>query len=120
MNKLNILIAFMIIWVSAYTQNGNSTLSKEHFKILDTTTIKKTFSYEFKKQEVAFSLYNPLPGFNPIQHNPVYYQSFKNTSKLLSVSMKNIKPEPIFPKRECNTFGEALFFGVINALLEKK
>lgn len=79
----------------------------------------KSFSFEAKNQEKPFSIYNPIPGFNPTGITPNRYYSFENSTRLLNFEMKNKKKEPIFPDTKKESIGESLFFGVLGAILDK-
>lgn len=76
---------------------------------------------KYYNSPAPFSIYNPKPGFNPAKIESQKYYSFVNTRLLLKGEMSNIKPQPIFPDQEKKeTFGEAVFYGIVDGVFNKK
>lgn len=90
------------------------------FSFMGETSLMLQFQ-KYYNSSAPFSIYNPKPGFNPTKINPQNYYSFVNTNSLLKREMSNIKPEPIFPdQNDKKTFGEAVFYGLVDGIFNKK
>lgn len=126
MKKL-FLIGFLLlsIFISAQTISKSENLFAQR-DALSTFSFSREISFlsQFQKyynSPAPFSIYNPKPGFNPTKIESQKYYSFVNTKLLLKREMSNIKPEPIFPdQEEKKTFGEAVFYGVVDGIFNKK
>jgi len=126
MKKL-FLIGFLLISISFFAQ----TVSKSE-NLFAKSDALSTFSFaketplmsQFQKyynSPAPFSIYNPKPGFNPTKMESQKYYSFVNTKLLLKREMSNKEPEPVFPDQEKKeTFGEAVFYGIVDGIFNKK
>lgn len=125
MKKL-FLIGFLLLSISFFGQTISK--SKSLFSESDNLTSfsfsrEIPFLFQFQKyyNSPSFSIYNPKPGFNPTKIESQKYYSFVNTKLLLKREMSNIEPQPIFPDQEKKkTFGEAVFYGVVDGIFSKK
>ncbi len=122
MKKL-FLIGFLLLSISFFGQTISK--SKSLFPKSDNLNAFSFFKEtpamaQFQKyyySAAPFSIYNPKPGFNPTKIESQKYYSFVNTKLLLKREMSNIEPQPIFPDQEKKkTFGEALFYGVVDGI----
>lgn len=101
---------------SLFSQSDNLTA----FSFLKETPLRLNFQ-QYNNSAKPFSIYNPKPGFNPTKIESQKYYSFVNTKLLLKKEMSNIEPEPIFPDQEKKkTFGEAVFYGFMDGVFNKK
>lgn len=101
---------------SLFSQSDNITA----FSFVKETPLILQFQ-KYYNSSAPFSIYNPKPGFNTTKIESQKYYSFVNTKLLLKREMSNIKPEPIFPdQEEKKTFGEAVFYGVVDGIFNKK
>jgi hypothetical protein len=123
MNKVFLFFIFLCSSI-LYSQNTNSSLNKVKFEddSLKLSTIffeNKTFSFDYKKQEKTFSIYNPKPGLNTFNIVSRNYYSMENTNRLLGNEMKNLEKETIYPEVKKVTLGEAIFSGIIDSLFDR-
>jgi hypothetical protein len=123
MNKVYLL--FIVLGSSIlYSQNTNFSLNKARFeddslKLRKSFFEKKTFSFDYKKQEKSFSIYNPKPGLNTFNIVSRNYYSMENTNRLLGNEMRNLEKAPIFPEVNKVTLGEAIFSGIIDSIFDR-
>lgn len=126
MKKL-FLVGFLLMSISFFAQTVSK--SENLFAKSDALTafsfVKETpLMIQFQKyynSPAPFSIYNPKPGFNPTKMESQKYYSFVNTKLLLKREMSNKEPEPIFPDQEKKeTFGEAVFYGIVDGIFNKK
>jgi len=127
MKKL-LLVGSLLASISFFAQtfSKNKNLFKEEdsslasFSFVKETALNVQFQ-KFYNSPLAYSIYNPKPGFNPTKIESQKYYSFVNTKLLLKREMSNIDPEPIFPDQsDKKTFGEAIFHDVLDGLFNKK
>lgn len=121
------LIGFFLVSISFFGQSvsKNKNLFSENDDLMAFSFLKGTpLTVQFQKyynSSAPFSIYNPKPGFTPTKIEAGKYYSLVNTRLLLKKEMSNIKPEPIFPDEKDNkTFGEAVFYQVLDGIFSKK
>lgn len=123
-------LLFIVFLLTSFSFFGQ-TISKSKFLFSEKDNLNE-FSFwketslmlqfqKYDKSPTPFSIYNPKPGFNPARIESQKYYSFVNTRLLLKKEMSNIEPEPIFLDQEKKkTFGEAVFYGVVDGIFNKK
>lgn len=120
-------IYFLLLFVSSsllYSQSNTFYKDKANFAD-DSLTISSSIfkdrllSFDYKEQSKAYSIYNPKPGLNSFKIVPQNYYSLENTNRLLGNEMKNVEKEPIYPEMKKQTFGEAVFSGIIDSIFDK-
>ncbi|MDR7371160.1 hypothetical protein [Flavobacterium aquidurense] len=123
MKKLFLLLLFLMSTILfAQTKNKNLFCADSTITSFSFLKAAPSSSIDYKKLlnlTVAYSIYNPKPGFEPTKIKSQHYYSLANTNKLLKREMSNIEPEPIFPDQEKQkSFGQAIFEGVLDSLLD--
>ncbi|KAF2332487.1 hypothetical protein [Flavobacterium daemonense] len=123
MKKLFLFFLFLeSAMICAQTKNRNLFYADSTITSFSFVKVQPPSFMEYKNvlySSQVYSIYNPKPGFLPINTKSQHYYSLANTNKLLKLEMSSIKPTPIFPDEDNNkSLRDAIFETVVSSIFE--